>query len=178
MEFDLKSARASIGISSKEAADAAEMAPSFYRSYESKGIIPCKYLYQIWKKYPDYPLPEDFFYYTSFSLRCNMHYHNKSQIELAKLLGYSSQGIISNFMSENIPMYELKDIFIKAFDPLIVPCIGLGDGKVKYITDLAPKGNFMKKRRPDKDLKANIKQLDVSELEGEGETNDTTGDDI
>ena len=136
MQFDLKKGREKINKRASEIAKAAGIGESFYRKYEKENMIPCKYIYKIWKKYPEYPIPEDFFYYTSYSLQCNLTYHNLTQKDAAKILGLSGQPIISKYLSKNIPMYEYKEAFLKSFVPFIVPYIKEKDGTLKCINEL------------------------------------------
>ena len=147
MEFNLRKARESIGLSAKDAARAAGITESFYRKNEKDRKLPCKYLYKIWKEYPEYPLPADFFWYTSFTLKCNLNYHNITQKEAAKILQVSSQALVSKYLSTNIPMYEYKEIFDEAFVPLIVPMVEKNNGSLKYMTDLEPAGNLMMRHK-------------------------------
>lgn len=173
MRIELKKARTKLGISIEEIAKAADISESFYKQYEDKNEIPCKYVYNIWKKYPDFPIPEDFFYYTSFTLQTNMTFHHVSQDKLAKIFGYSSQGVMSRILSDNIPMYEMKDMFLEAFDPLIVPLKKNEEGYLRYMTDLVAKGNFMhgnkkKKKHYIRDGDEHIQQMELEEIENQG----------
>ena len=148
MQYKLKEARQSIGISAKDIAKAAGIVEPFYRKYEKKECIPCKYVYKIWLKYPKYPLPKDFFWYTSFTLKCNLDYHKITQAQAARMLGISSQSTISRYLASDIPMYDYKDKFNKAFVPLVVPMevkeCNSREGPVqtlKYIVNLEIQGN-------------------------------------
>lgn len=146
MEINLKEARQVANITIKEAAKAAGINESFYKQYEEKNEIPCKYAFKIWEAFNDFPLPKDFFYYTSYTLRANMTYYDINQTEVAKIFGYSSQGAMSRILSDNIPMYEMKDLFLSTFKPLIVPMKHKGEGHLTYITALIAKGNFMSRK--------------------------------
>lgn len=146
MIFDLKKARKELGISAEDIAKAAGIVESFYRKYEKEGAIPSKYIYKIWQQYPKYPLPDDFFWYTSYSLQCNLTYHDLTQKDAARILGLSGQPVISKYLSANIPMYEYKEEFRKNFDPLIIPVKKGSDGSIKYITELTPAGGFKRDR--------------------------------
>ena len=142
MFCDLKKYRTEHGLSISEMADIAEMSEKHYESCEEKSNAPCKYIYKIYSKRDDFPIPEDFFYFTSYTLKCNMKYHKISQERTAELFGYSNQSTISSILSENIPMYEMKEKFGEIFDPLIIP-LKMQDGDLLPITELTPKGNFM-----------------------------------
>lgn len=150
MLINLKEAREAINISEKEAARAAGLNPSFYKKFEEKNEIPSKYVYNIWKEYNDYPIPGDFFYYTSYTLQANMAYYHITQMDLAKMFGYASQGVISRILADNVPMYEKKDVFLKNFRPLIVPLYKKEDGRFAYITTLTARGNFMRNSKKEK----------------------------
>lgn len=164
MKIDLKRTRAILDITVAEAAQAAGISDSFYKQYESKGEIPCKYVYNLWKKYNNYPLPDDFFCYTSYTLRANMTFSRLSQTKIAEIFGYSSQGVMSRILSVNIPMYEMKSIFIKTFDPLVIPMIKKTDGRLAYMTDLVPKGNFMNRMKEEQDDSAEISDKDIKTI--------------
>lgn len=164
MQFNLKKSREALGLTCDDISKAAGICLSFYKQYESQNRIPCKYVYNIWKAYPEYPLPEDFFYYTSFTLQTNMIYHNMTQTEIAKKFGFSSQGIISKFLADNIPMYELKGLFLETFDPVIIPLKRFENGELGCIKDLVPRGNFMKRTvKRKKQGEANIKRVEIKE---------------
>ncbi len=123
----------------------------FYSEYEKKDELPSKYVYLLWKNLKDFPIPKDFFFYTSFTLKVNMDYHHLTQKKIADLFEIANQSTISGYLQENIPMYEKKEYFWK-FDPFILPSIIVPD-KDEYITreitDLQAKGNFIlvEKRR-------------------------------
>lgn len=142
MFYDLKEYRTSHDLTITEMANLAGMSEKHYESCELKGEIPCKYIYKVYTEGKDLPLPEDFFYFTSYTLKCNMKYHRMSQNRIAELFGYSNQSTISNILNDNIPMYELKEKFGEVFDPLIIP-LRLKDGELLPITELIPRGNFM-----------------------------------
>ena len=143
MVIDLISAREQCNIDKATAAHLAGLAEDVYLKYEKKGEIPSKYAYNLWKEFPNYPLPKDFFCYTSFVLLCNMKYYKLNQTDIARLFGFANQSTISNFMIENIPMYEMKEVFKKSFKPLIVPMFANANGTLSYMTNLTARGNFM-----------------------------------
>ncbi len=167
MKFELRKARKALGVSAADIAKASGIVESFYRKYEKDGCIPSKYIYKIWKEYPDYPIPEDFFWYTSYTLQCNLTYHGLTQTDAAKILGLSGQPVISKYLSENIPMYEYKDKFNKYFDPLIVPFKQNIDGSLKYITELVPAGNLKDQHRTSKTNKPKLQKLIINKGDGE-----------
>ena len=141
----------------------------FYKEYEKKDELPSKYVYLLWKQLESFPIPEDFFFYTSFTLKANMVYHHLTQKQIAELFDIANQSTISGYLQENIPMYEKKEYFWK-FDPFILPSIllPLEDGfETKEITDLAAKGNFIlvEKRRLQKISKLSKKKMKENEKE-------------
>ena len=142
MNLNLMKYRLDSGMTTAEMAEVAGISEKYYETCERKGDIPCKYAYNIYNKRRDFPIPEDFFYFTSYTLKCNMKYHGLSQERIAEMFGYSNQSSISNILSSNIPMYEMKDKFAELFDPLIIP-LKMEDGELLPITELIPKGNFM-----------------------------------
>jgi len=146
MEFDLKTAREKYCLSCKEMGDKMGLQEIFYKKYEISGEVPSKYILKLWQELEDFPIPEDFFYYTSFTLVVNLKYHHMKQQDAADAFGYSNQSTISNFVQENIPMYEKKKEFIETFKPLIVP-FEIADYEVSTIpqsmTELCAKGNLM-----------------------------------
>lgn len=155
MEFALKKIREEYGKTKKEFAELIGMKELYYSVYEDKGELPSKYVYVLWTQLSNFPIPDDFFYYTSFVLKTNMHYHNMTQLEIAKMFDIANQSTMSGYLQENIPMYEKKEYFQK-FDPFILPMILNQDSKGKYktkeIKDLIAKGNFIlvEKRRQQK----------------------------
>lgn len=141
MELDLKEIRKSYGMSAKNFAALINMTQPFYLQYESRKEIPSKYAYIFWKKLDNFPLPQDFFHYTSFSLQVNMRYHHLTQKDAAAMFDISSQTTLSIYMKDNIPMYEKKEYF-KKFDPFILP-LKLDNNNMTEITDLTAKGNLI-----------------------------------
>ena len=126
----------------------------FYSQYEIREELPSKHVYTLWKNLPDFPVPDDFFLYTSFTLEVNMRYHHLNQQKAAEMFDISSQSTMSGYMKENIPMYEKKEYFLK-FKPFIVPYeLSTSDDKKiqKEITELTAKGNFIlaEKRKQNK----------------------------
>lgn len=141
MELDLKKIRKSYGMSAKEFAALINMTQQFYLQYESRKELPSKYAYIFWKKLDNFPLPQDFFYYTSFTLQVNMRYHHMTQKDAAAMFDIASQTTLSIYMQDNIPMYEKKQYFEK-FDPFILP-LKLEKNNMEEITDLTAKGNLI-----------------------------------
>ena len=146
MRYDLKSARQKCGLTCKEMSEIIGLQEMFYKRHEETGEIPSKFVYKLWREYKNIPLPEDFWYFTSFSLAVNMKYHRMTQKMVAKELGYGAQATISHILSENIPLYEKKEEFLKAFNPLIIALKieDYSDGiKPRKITELVARGNPM-----------------------------------
>lgn len=151
MQIDVKTIRKNYGLTAHMFAQAIGISDSIYARYEANKELPSKYVFSLWQKFDDFPLPDDFFYYTSYTLYINMKYHKMTQKEAAVFFDIANQSTMSMFLQENIPMYEKKDYFLK-FDPFIIPQIAEENGgqyMFKSITDLKAKGNFMlaEKRR-------------------------------
>ena len=149
MKYDLLNVRKSYGFSMQEMGNFLGIMPNYYSKYEEEGEIPSKYIYKLWLKIKDFPIPNDFFLYTSFTLLVNQKYHGLTQQDLAKMFEISGQSTISSLLSENIPMYELKDHFGK-FKPFIIPVevdnqgiIGREEEHFRMIQELSEKGNFV-----------------------------------
>lgn len=143
MKFDLKAVRTKYNKTKEEFCELIGISEQSYNKYEKQGEIPSKYLLLLWKNLEDFPLPDDFFLYTSFTMLTNMKYHNMTQKDIAEWFDISNQSTISGYMTENIPMYEKKNCFEK-FDPLIIPMIrDSKDNSLKNITELKPRGNFI-----------------------------------
>jgi len=144
MNFDMYSTRKYLGYTQQYLADCAGVGRSYFSDYERRGVIPSKYLYKLWKKLPDFPIPDDFFFFTSTTLKMNMVYHNISQIEVKDHFGLKSQATISGWLREPMPLYEYKDAFKTLFIPLIVPFElkeeNNGKKRFMYLTDLGEKG--------------------------------------
>lgn len=144
MKFDLYNVRvAKYNYSMREFAKCAGVGMKYYSDYEKKGEIPSKYIYNLWSRLPDFPIPDDFFYYTSTTLLVNMKYHHYSQEKIKELFNLRTQAVISKYINEKYPMYEKKECFKAAFQPLIIPFILSEEGnqdKFYQITDLIPKG--------------------------------------
>lgn len=149
MIFDLKKVREEIYHAQKrEFAKIVGIGEVYYSEYEKKGEIPSKYIYLLWQNLKDFPIPSDFFIFTSATLQANMSYHHINQEKIREMFGFSSQTTVSKYLKENYPMYEMKEIFL-SFDPLIVPFQALyeKDGKDTVVhfaalTDLNPSGNL------------------------------------
>ncbi|ADL36443.1 HTH domain-containing protein (plasmid) [Butyrivibrio proteoclasticus B316] len=151
MEIALREVRKSYGLTKAAFAEIIGITELFYSQYEQKNELPSKYVYLLWKSLEDFPIPEDFFFYTSFTLEINMKYHHMTQKQVAELFDIANQSTISGYLRNNIPMYEKKEYFWK-FEPFILPSILVSekDGyATKEITDLQAKGNFIlvEKRR-------------------------------
>ncbi len=126
MKYDLKTVRQQYGYSIEEMGNFMGIMPPYYNKYEKEGEVPSKYIYRLWLKLPDFPIPKDFFKYTSFVLKVNMVYHGMTQTEIAQMFGFSTQSTISSMLAQNIPMYELKEKFHN-FRPFIIPVINIDD---------------------------------------------------
>ncbi len=152
MQISLKEIRTSYGLTKSDFADIIGITELFYSQYEQKNELPSKYVYILWKNLDEFPIPEDFFFYTSFTLEINMKYHNMTQKQIAELFDIANQSTISGYLRYNIPMYEKKEYFWK-FKPFIIPSILINDRSkgfiTKEITDLQARGNFIlvEKRR-------------------------------
>lgn len=147
MELALKEIRESYGMECYEFAEIVGLSENFYRHYEERKELPSKYVYKLWTQLENFPIPYDFFFFTSYTLEINMKFHHMTQTDIAKQLEIANQSTISGYFQENIPMYEKKEYFLK-FDPFILPSImTLTDDEEKYtlgaITTLEAKGNFM-----------------------------------
>ncbi len=151
MQISLNKIRKNYGMTKAAFAKIIGITELFYSRYEQKSELPSKYVYLLWKELDNFPLPADFFFYTSFTLKVNMHYHHMNQKQVAKLFEVANQSTISGYLQDNIPMYEKKEYFWK-FDPFIIPTVltSENDEFIKQeITDLQAKGNFIlvEKRR-------------------------------
>ena len=151
MKLDIRAIRKSYGMSKNAFASIMGIKELSYSEYETREELPSKYVYLLWKNLENFPIPDDFFYYTSFVLETNMSYHHMTQTEVAKMFDIANQSTISGYLKSNIPMYEKKEYFLK-FDPFIVPVILQKDEnefKKTEITELIAKGNFIlvEKRR-------------------------------
>lgn len=151
MKYDLKTVREEYGYTEEEMAHFVDIMPIYYKKYEKEGEIPSKYIYRLWLKLPDFPLPDDFFKYTSFVLKVNMVYHNMTQKQIAEMFDIRNQSTISSLYAKNIPMYELKEKFHK-FKPFIIPVINIDSDMTednvqlfpcKCIDSLCIRGNFL-----------------------------------
>lgn len=150
MKYDLKKVREDYGFTIKEMGNFIGIMPTYYSKYEEEGEIPSKYIYKLWLKLNDFPIPDDFFWYTSFTLMANMKYHKMTQSDIAKMFGFGNQSTISSLFSKNIPMYELKESFNK-FKPLIIVLQISDDNKDKAmeidptlrVQELQERGNFI-----------------------------------
>lgn len=164
MKIELRDIRKSYGMNKTDFAALMGLKEMFYSQYEARGELPSKYVYVLWTKLDDFPIPDDFFYFTSFTLLANMKYHNMTQTEIARFFDISNQSTISGYLRENIPMYEKKEYFLK-FEPFILPVIVWpfdGYYKQEEIRDLKAKGNFVlvEKRRLQK-----IRRLEKQSIE-------------
>lgn len=151
MHYDLESVRQSYGLCEDDFAALIGKSVSRYISYEIKQEIPCKYVYVLWKKLPNFPIPDDFFHYTSFVLNVNMRYHKLKQEDVAEMFGMRQATISSYFLGTPIPMYELKELFLKNFNPFIIPCIKCKGEDNQYhleeITELDCRGDFLANKK-------------------------------
>lgn len=159
MHYDLKRVRESYGLSIPEFAALIGRSPSRYEVFERDGEIPCKHIYMLWKQLPDFPVPDDFFHYTSFTLNINMRYHRLKQVDIAEMFGMRQATVSAYFLGNPIPMYELKDKFLENFNPLIIPCMTYqesvnGEAKLTEIKELDCRGNFVASKRKRKTKKA------------------------
>lgn len=144
MKFDLYDVRVNkYKYTIEKFAKFAGIGKAYYAKYEKEGEIPSKYIFNLWTRLPDFPIPNDFFYYTSVTLLVNMKYHRLSQKEIAELFGLETQASVSKYTNGQYPMYEKKECFKNVFDPLIIPFILNEDeemDKFYPITDLSPRG--------------------------------------
>lgn len=150
MHYNLKSVRESYGKTKEEFAALLGKSVPCYEIFEIEQEIPCKYIYMLWKLLPDFPIPDDFFHYTSFTLEINMKYRKLKQEDIAKMFNIRQATVSSYFIGDPIPMYELKDIFLANFNPLVVPCVPCKEGnevKIREIQELNCRGNFVTNKR-------------------------------
>ena len=124
MKVDLGVIRESYGMDRASFAKLINIGEIMYSQYEMKSELPSKYVYLYWTKLKNFPIPDDFFLYTSFVLETNMRYHNMTQKQIAKMFDIANQSTISGYMQENIPMYEKKEYFRE----LPQPALRLGRG--------------------------------------------------
>lgn len=151
MKYNLKKVRMSYGMSTNQFSKVCGLSSTSYELYEIKKEIPCKYIYRLSQRLPNFPVPNDFLYYTSFSLDINMKYHHMTQKEAAEIFGVKQQTISRYVQGKPFLMYEWKDKFLAAFKPFIVAteCLSTTGGSK---TILAPiqiddRGNLMSTER-------------------------------
>lgn len=144
MKYDLKSMRLKLGLNYRQMEELIGFNSSLYSNYEKKREIPSKYIYLLWKNTNgQFEIPEDFFFYTSYTLLVNMKLHNLKQVDIVKMFHFRRQSTVSAILQENIPMYEKKEYF-QQFSPLYIPMTCHPDsGQLLPIKDIVPKGNFM-----------------------------------
>ena len=150
MKYDLKKTMELLDLTFDDVSKYLGIEAPYCRKYAKLGELPSKHVYVLWKRLPGTPIPEDFFYYTSYTLQINMKYHDLKQIDIRDMFHFKNQSTVSKYMSENIPMYEMKELFIENFDPLIVPLeIKYNENNINFypITDLVSKCNVMESFR-------------------------------
>lgn len=172
MKYDLKYTRELLGLSLEDVSKYIGLGTVYCEKYENLGDLPSKYVYLLWKRVPGVPIPEDFFYFTSYTLEINMKYHKLKQIDIRDKFHLQNQSIVSKYMAENIPMYEMKDYFLENFHPFIIPLEMKYEKKqINYypITEMEPKYNVtesyhkMAKRRGEKIKAAKAKKKQEQE---------------
>lgn len=183
MKYDLYNVRTNMyQYTQEEFANLMEIALSTYLRFEKEGEIPSKYIYKIWTKIPGFPIPEDFFCFTSGTLLVNMKFHHLTQNDIKKLFGIENQSSVSMYLAKNYPMYEMKEKFLQ-FDPFIVPLEMKYDeeGNMKYfpITKLIPRLIFSEDYRSKAKLRGKRagdskkkQKQDNQEAETEAETDE------
>lgn len=154
MKYNLREVRESYGMTIPEFAKIAGISEYCYRQYENDEEVPCKYIFALWKELNTeerkFPLPEDFFYYTSATLLINMKFYRIKETEAAKQFGVRQSTLSSFVAKEPMPMYELKEKFHETFSKLIIPYEYDRDAEEpepKIYTDLTKRGNFVSSRR-------------------------------
>ena len=148
MKYDLEKVRKTYAMTTEKFAEICGIAPYYYDIYEKKGEIPCKYIYNLKKEIQDLPVPEDFFFYSSFSLIANMKYHHMKQVEVAEKFQVMQQTISHYVTGAPFLMYEWKDKFLNTFSPFIIvtECVvrnDNGDIFMQSIDNYISKGNLM-----------------------------------
>lgn len=151
MKYNLKKVRLQYGLSSHKFARLCGLSDVYYELYESKGEIPCKYIYRLTKKLDDFPVPEDFLYYTSVSLSVNMQYHHMMQKKVAEAFGVKQQTISKYVNGAPFLMYEWKGKFLNTFKPFIITtdclCMDGGNKTTKKAIPFETRGNIMSTER-------------------------------
>ncbi len=181
MKYNLHKVRTEIyKMSIRKFASYCGIGSLYYKRYEDEGEIPSKYVYTLWKKLPNFPLPRDFFYFTSIALTANMKYHGMTQTEIAEMFNIRTQATISKYMTERIPMYEFKETFLK-FNPFITTIeyrrVDGNDFRLIPLVNLSAKGmlteSYMetaKKRGKKKKAHDDLKRLRKAQEEAENKT--------
>ena len=180
MKYDLRHTREILELSLEDVSKYIGIGTTYCERYELLGELPSKYVYLLWKRVPGVPIPEDFFYYTSYTLKVNMDYHGLKQVDIRDRFHLQNQSIVSKYLAENIPLYEMKEYFVENFSPFIVPFeMRYRDGGMDYypITELVPRYNVtenfrkMAIRRGQKVKETNEKKRLEKQLEEKNKEN-------
>lgn len=152
MEYNLKEVREMYSMTITQFAKIMGISENRYRVFESENIVPCKYVYALWEELDSrkkrFPIPDDFFYYTSATLLVNLSFYHKSEIEIGNLFGIRQSTISSYVSKPPMPMYELKDKFNEVFPELIIPfTYNQGSKEPVIFTKLEKRGNFVSNMR-------------------------------
>lgn len=123
MNIDLRQIRLKHKLSCMQMAKIAEVSESHYRNYELSGAMPSQHVYLLWTRLSAFPLPVDFFCYTSKTLAMNMKYHHISSKEIVDAFSLGTSSKLNKLLVEDVPMYEQKELF-SMFNPLIV-CLNI-----------------------------------------------------
>ena len=127
MQFELKEVRENFGMTTKEFAKRVGISEPYYKQYEENGEIPCKYIYELWKSFDEekkkFPVPHDFFHYTSLTLWVNMSYHRMREVDVAEKMGIRQTTVSKIVSEEPRPLYDLKEAFHAIFPVVLIPSV-------------------------------------------------------
>ena len=63
MNIELEIIRKSYGMNKADFAKLIDMKEFFYSQYEQRKELPSKYVYVLWTKLKNFPIPDDFFFF-------------------------------------------------------------------------------------------------------------------
>ena len=121
MKYNLKEVRKKYGFSMQEMGKFIGIMPTYYSKYEEEGEIPSKYIYRLWLKISDFPVPDDFFCYTSFirMLLCKVTLTGKIHLKSQNLWPQQYLLFFCNLLKASLISWFLR-LYIKGFNMGII----------------------------------------------------------
>lgn len=116
--------RKELGLSVQQVADALHISKQHFFNICNRGEVDVGLVEPLCKLLK-FTLPEDFYWYTGYTLEINRRFQKLKQEQVAELFGFTTPRLRKIAMSDNL--YDYKEKFHEVFKPMIFPAIKVFD---------------------------------------------------